>query len=160
LTDSDSLRRLKWLKALNGTGVATTALLPLLPLPPPPPLPPDAELPVERVVPPNDVFALEETLLLLLVLVSTVELALAVEVCDNADPELTPDIPNAEPALAGASAEVDDVAKFADEEIAFVEGVSSALPGEGELPEPAPDDEPAVLLAPPEDPADEELKAD
>ena len=63
----------------NRRGTAALLLLPPLP-PPPTPTRDLAEVSdVERVVPLNDVFALDEMLLEVLVLVSTVEFALAVE---------------------------------------------------------------------------------
>jgi hypothetical protein len=157
LIESDSLRRWKWLNALSGTGVATTALLP--PLPPPPPPPEEPDVPVEREVPLKEVFALDEILLLVLALDSTVELALAVDDGDSAEFELTLVTPSVLE-LAEASADVEDVAEDAPEEIAFVEGVSSALPGEGDAPAPAPDEEPAVFPPPFEFEVEEELLLD
>jgi hypothetical protein len=116
---------------------------PLLPLPPPPPPPdePAEDVPVERDVPLTEVFALDEMLLPVLVLDSTVELALAVEEGDSAEFELLFDIPSAVPVLAEASADVE-----AADEIALPEdGVNNALPGEADAPAPAPDDDPAVF---------------
>lgn len=148
MTESGSLRLSKWLIALSGTGVDTAELAVLLRLPPPPDEPepddPCAEVlaDAERVVPLEEVFALEEMLLEVLVLVSTVEFALAVEEGDSAEPEFTLDSADVVLLLAVASGEVDDAL---DETPATNDGVNSALPGEGVEPEPAPDEEPAVF---------------
>ncbi len=120
--------------------MATTEPLEPLPLPDEPP----DEVPVEREVPLTDVFALDETLLPVLVLDNTVLLAPAVEVGDSAEPELTLDTPGAALVFAALSAEVEDVP---EESAPLDEGVSSALPGEAEAPAPAPEDEPAVFPA-------------
>ena len=97
---------------------------------------------VEREVPLRDVFALEEMLLEVLVLVNTLVLVVAVDDDDSAEVEATfaADVL----VLPEASAEVD----AADEETPAVEeAVKSALPGDAVTPAPAPEDEPAVFDA-------------
>lgn len=132
----------------------TAALLALLLLPLPPPEEPEADVPDERVVPLVDVFALDEMLVFVLLLDSTVVLALAVEEDESAELELTLDMPGAALRLEEASADVDDTGA----ETALVEdGVSSALPGDADAPEPAPEDEPAVLPEVELDVVEEEL---
>jgi len=137
LIESASLRRWKRLKALRGTGVETSAP-PVLPLPPPPP----EELELDaREVPLDDVFALEEMLLPVLVLDSTVERVLAVEEGDSAEVELAfVDKAVAVFWLAAARADVEDAA---DERAPPEEGFRSVPEDEDEA-APAPDDEPAV----------------
>ena len=107
-------------------------LLPLLPV---------EAVPVEREVPLTEVFALDEMLLLVLMLDSTEELAPAVEVGDSAE-ELTLDRGDKIFVLAAASAEVDDAE---DEMLPAEEGVNSEFPEEADAPAPAADDEPALF---------------
>ena len=87
-------------------------------------------------------FELDEMLLAVLALNSTVVLAPAVEEGDNAEFELTLDTADAVPALAEASAEFDDAT---DVRAPAEDGVSSALPEDADEPAPAPEDEPAVF---------------
>ena len=106
-----------------------------------PPLPDEAP-PVEREVPLREVFALDEMLLLVLLLDSTVELAPAVEEGDSAEEELTLDRGDKVLMLAVASAEVDDAG---DEMLLAEEGVNSEFPEEADAPAPAADDEPPLF---------------
>ena len=139
LTESASLRRWNWLRALRGTGVETMVPLELL-LPPPPP--PD-ELALDgRVVPVVEVLALDEMLLEVLVLEST--LAFEPEEGDSAEPELTLDSADDVPRFAADSAEVEDAG---DERPPEVEGVNSVLLAGADEAAPAPEDDPAVLDA-------------
>jgi hypothetical protein len=88
-----------------------------------------------------DVLALAEIPVPLLVLVSTVAVEVAVEAGASADVELTLDAADIDVLFAAASDDVEDAAEI----VALVEGVSSEFPGEGVLPEPAPEDDPAVF---------------
>jgi hypothetical protein len=136
LIESASLDGTKCVNALNGTGVAREGLLLELPDPPPPPL---DEL--EREVPLSDVVALDEVPVLVLMLESTVEPA--AEDDESAELELALEIEGVELILPGDSADVEAVA---DETPFVVDGVSRELLEPFE-PDPAPDDEPAVLDA-------------
>jgi len=94
----------------------------------------------------NDVVALEEMLVEVLVLDKTVAFVLAVEDGDSAEVEVTFDAAaDVVPVLLLEDrADVDDVA---DPTPVVEEAVNIALPVEGVAPEPAPDDEPAVFDA-------------
>jgi hypothetical protein len=112
-----------------------------------PPLLPDPAAVLEdaeREVPLTEVVALEEMLLVVLVFESTVALVLALEDGDSAEVEATLEAADVVLTFAEANAEVDDAG---DETPAVEDGVSSALPGDGVAPAPAPDDEPAVFDA-------------
>jgi hypothetical protein len=148
LMESDSLRRWNWLIALKGTGVETTVPLLLLLPPPPPPPPPPLEEPVfdARVVPLVEVLALDE--MLLVVLESTLLLVLDVEADESAEPVLTLESADGVLRLAEESAEVEDAG---DERPPEVEGVNRELPEALEARAPAPEDEPAVFDAAPEE---------
>jgi hypothetical protein len=142
--DSGSLESCICVNALRGTGVATVDAVAPDPAPPEdaPPEAPAAEedVAVERVVPLEEVFALEEMLPLVLAEESTLP-----------DPEV----------LAVDSAEVDcrfrtveladvvalpsaDVEATEDVPAALAEGLRSELPAEAPPPAPAPEDDPAV----------------
>jgi len=99
-----------------------------------------------REVPLNDVVALEEMLVEVLVLDKTVAFVLAVEDGDSAEVEVTfDDAADVVPVLLLEDrADVDDVA---DPTPVVEEGASMALPVEGATPDPAPEDEPAVFDA-------------
>lgn len=148
--ESDSLCVLKCVMALRGTGVCTTVAL-VEPLPPPPP--PELEDPAlaelvddVREVPLKDVVVLEEMPVEVLVLDRTVALVLAVEEGDRAEVALLAllETDEVKPMLFGDSAEVEDAA---DPTPTVEEVVSMALPLEAVTPDPAPEDEPAVLDA-------------
>lgn len=98
----------------------------------------------ERVVPPKDVVALEETLLEVLALDRTVALLAAVEDGERAEVEATLEAADVVLTLLDASAEVVEAGA---ETPAVEEGDKSALPGEAATPDPAPDDDPAVVDA-------------
>jgi hypothetical protein len=135
--------------ALSGTGVGRGAA-PLLPDPPAGDAPPEALLDVdERVVPEGDVVALEEIEVDVLAVVSTVAFEPVVELGESADVDATLDTAGVV-TLPGDSAEVDDGGVDTP---TVDEGVKSALPEEGVTPDPAPDEDPAVLDAT----ADDEL---
>jgi hypothetical protein len=119
--------------------------LPLVALPaaPPPEEPGTALVVVEaRVVPANDVVALEEMLRDVLALDKIVVVVVAVEDGDSADVEATLDAAVVVLTLPETRA---DVVEAGDETPVVDEGLKSALPGEATTPEPAPDDEPAVF---------------
>ena len=111
------------------------------------------------MLPFSDVFALAETLDDAAVFVSTLAAELAVEDDDSA--ERAEAGVNAVVALLLAEASVDtaEVEVLGSDEFAPVAGVSSALPGDGAAPAPAPDDDPAVF-APPADGEEPPFKAD
>jgi hypothetical protein len=116
------------------------------PLPDAPPAddePPVAPVDVdERVVPESDVVALEDIAVDVLAAVRTFAFEPAVELGESADVEATLETGGVVLTLPGAKAEV------VDGEVdtpTVVEGVKSALPGEGVAPDPAPDEEPAVF---------------
>lgn len=106
-----------------------------------PPPPPEEAAPVDREVPLTEVLALDE-MLLVLVLDSTFDLALAVEEGDSAENEFTLDRGDELPTLAAASAEVEDAE---DAVLLEDEGVNSEFPVEADPPAPAAEDEPAVF---------------
>lgn len=121
--------------------------------PPPPPPPPDplAAEPIEpgREVPLRDVVALEEILLEVLVLDRTVELEAAVALGDNAEVELTAvEDPSAALTLLALSGEVEEAALEIPPEL---DVLNKAFPDDAAAPDPAPDEEPAVLAAADED---------
>ena len=127
------------MKALSGTGLGEEEEELLLLLEPPPEVVPEPE----RVVPPCEVFVLEETPVLELVLESTVELAAEVELVDNCDVELTLEVLEVELVFAELRAEEDEV----DEEMPLlVLGCNNDVEAPPP-PAPAPEEEPAVLEA-------------
>ncbi len=128
------------MNALSGTGVARVVLAAALPPPPAVEVPVLAE--TLREVPARDVVALEEMLLVALVVDNVVALLLAVAEGESADVALALAAPNVVLLLTGVSA---DVKEADDETPAVVDAVSKAFPGEAVAPAPAPDDEPAVL---------------
>ena len=151
LMESDSLCVWKCANALSGTGLAGPLLL-LPPEPPTPPPPPDVlplldpvlEEPVvlERLVPLCEVLALEDVLVVVLVLARTEDCA--VELVDrSADVDETLDVAVVVPELLDNSADVD---AEAEETPLVTLGVNRPLVAVL-LPDPAPDDEPAVLEA-------------
>ena len=96
----------------------------------------------EREVPASDVFALEDTLLEVAAGVNTVEVEAAVEAGDRAEVGLTgvvADVVAVKLELSG------DVVETGAETPAVEDGLNNALPEDGVTPDPAPDDEPAVL---------------
>jgi hypothetical protein len=123
-------------KAFSGTGVWITVA--------PVPVDPPAVLDVaEREVPLADVFALEEMLLEVLVLVNTLVLVVEVDDDDSADVEFAFEADDVVvPVVPAASAEVEEAG---EERPAVAEAVNSALPGDAVTPAPAPEDEPAVF---------------
>jgi hypothetical protein len=138
LIDSASLVVSKCVNALNGTGVDT------LVVDPPCADAAVAELVVEagRDVPFNDVVALDEVPVPVLVFPSTVEFELAVAVGESAEVwvlfnavVLTLPPENADVDAAGCVL------------VVLVAAVKSAFPELAAAPDPAPDDEPAVLDA-------------
>ena len=122
--------------------------------PEPPPEPPEpveddpgavVEPEPERVVPLAAVLALDEVPVEVLELERTVELPELLDEVESAELEFAAELPGVvRPRFPDESAEVDDDAA----ETPLVEDAESmALPGLGALPEPAPEDEPAVLEA-------------
>lgn len=95
-----------------------------------------------RVVPLKDVFALEEMLPEVLVVDNTFALVVDVDDRESADVELMLDWPATVLTLDETSADVVDAAV---ETPTVEDGVSSALPGDGVFPDPAPEDDPAVF---------------
>ena len=146
MIESDSLVGTNFVKALSGTGVASDELLLLLD-PPPPPLPPPLldELPVDvaRDVPLNDVVALDDVPVFVLVVESTVEFVPAVDAEDSAELEFTLDAADVVPVFPDDNAEVDAVA---EETPLVADEVSFDVVAAPEL-EPAPDDDPCVADA-------------
>jgi hypothetical protein len=144
-------------KALKGIGDASVVegVLPEPPLEPPPPEPPEpdplvevdpgAAVEPERVVPLAAVFAVEAEPADELAFVSTVLLLLDIEPGESAELDPAADVPVVTvPRLPEDSADVVDDAA----ETPFVaDAVSIAFPGLALVPDPAPDDEPAVLVA-------------
>jgi len=118
-------------------------VVPLVELPPPPPPPSPVVVPEpERVVPPCDVFVLDDKVGELLTLESTVEFD--VEPVDNADVEFTLEAPVVLLTVVELNAEVED----ADEPTPVVAlGLSSVPPDTAPALAPAPLEEPAVLEA-------------
>ena len=114
-------------------------------LDPPPPPPPD-ELPVDvdRDVPLTDVVALDDVPVLVLVVASTPEVVPDVDAVDNAELEFTGDAADVDVVFPEDNADVDEAAEETplDDE----EGVSSDVLAPPP-PDPAPDDDPAVLDA-------------
>jgi hypothetical protein len=140
LIESASLVGTKCANALNGTGVCSAELLlVLLDPPPPPPLPVD----VGRDVPLVDVVALDDVPVLVLVVESTVELVPVVDEEDNAELEFTGDAADVDVVLPEANADVDDDAEETPLDDVGVSSDALAPPP----PDPAPDDDPAVLEA-------------
>jgi hypothetical protein len=151
LIDSDSLCVWKCANALSGTGFDAPLLLllpPDPPEPPPPPVPlllePVLEDPVvlERVVPLCDVFALDDVLVVVLVLVSTEDCAVELVDC-SAEVDETLDVSDVELEVLEDSA---DVEAAADETPLVALAVNSPLLA-AVLPAPAPEDDPAVFEA-------------
>src|ERR1700690_1776338 len=96
----------------------------------------------EREVPASEVFALEDTLLEVAAGVKTVELDAAVDAGDSAEVAVTGVIAD----VVAVALEVSGDVKETGAETPVVEdGLNNALPGDGVTPDPAPDDEPAVL---------------
>ena len=145
MIESASLVATKCENALSGIGVGAVIVVPLLdPPPPPPPLVPSPVVvpEPERVVPPCEVVALDEILVEVLVLESTVEFA--VEPVDSADVEFTLEAPVVEPLLDELRAELEDTGADTPD-VAL--GLSSEPPATAPALAPAPLDEPAVLEA-------------
>jgi hypothetical protein len=94
-----------------------------------------------RVVPANDVVALDDMLLDVPAVDNTVVVA-AVEDGESADVDATLDATVVLPTLLAISA---DVVEAGVETPAVEEALKSALPDEATTPEPAPDEEPAVF---------------
>ena len=119
-------------------------MVPLVDPPPPPPPPPSPVVvpEPERVVPPCDVFVLDDSVGVLLALESTVEFA--VEPVDSADVEFTLEAPVVLLTVAELNAEL----PAADEPTPVVElGLNSVPPDTAPALAPAPLEEPAVLEA-------------
>ncbi len=143
LMERASLRFSKWVNALSGTGVGAAGVLALLDPPPPPPPPDDDEDEVDaREVPLSEVVALDEVVPLVLALLSTVEVEFAVDEEDNADVESTLAVAGFELVVLFVTAVVPAPAVETPE---VAVGVSSEFPGDGALPDPAPEDDPAVF---------------
>lgn len=145
--ESASLCVWKCVMALSGTGVCTRVEFALaLPDPPPPEDPEVLVFPDPvREVPLNDVVALEEMPVEVLVLDKTVAFVVAVLDGDSAELEVAlDDAADVAPALVEESADVEDT----PEPTPLVEeAVNMALPVEGVTPDPAPEDDPAVFEA-------------
>lgn len=110
----------------------------------PPPADPSAALVVVdgREVPLKDVVALEEIPVDVLAPLNTLVLEPEFEFSESADVEFTLEAAVAVLTFPEARADVEDTGA---ETPAVGEGDSKALPGEGALPAPAPDDDPAVF---------------
>lgn len=128
------------MKVLNGTGVCRAVALD----PPAAPEEPSLAFVVEdeREVPASDVVALEDTLLEVTAGVKTVELEAAVDAGDRAEVEVMGVVADVVAVALELSADVEEAG---EETPAVEEGVNSAFPDDGVIPDPAPDDEPAVL---------------
>jgi hypothetical protein len=112
----------------------------VLPAAPPPEDPGERLVVVEaRVVPANEVLALDDMLLDVLAVDNTV---VAVEDGESADVDATLDAPVVVLRLPETKA---DVVEAGVETPAVEEAFKSALPDEATTPEPAPDEEPAVF---------------
>jgi hypothetical protein len=96
----------------------------------------------EREVPASDVFALEDTLLEVAAGVKTVEPNAAVDAGDSAEVEVTGVVAVVVVVALELNADVEEAGA---ETPAVEDGLNSAFPGDGVTPDPAPDDEPAVL---------------
>ena len=131
------------MNALSGTGVEAAAALVELPLPPPPP-PPEEPVPVdvERVVPLAEVVCPDDVPVLVLVFVNTVELVPAVESFESCELEFTVVVADALVVLPDKA----EVVELADETPLVGVDVNKDLLDAAD-PEPAPEDEPAVLEA-------------
>ena len=138
--ESASLCVWKRVRALNGTGVGTVVEAAAVP-------PPAGLGEVDRVVPFNDVFALEETLPVAPALVRTFVVEVAVEDDDSAEVAVTGAKADVVLLLLETSVDTADVEAAGSDEFAPVDGVSSAFPDDGAAPVPAPEDEPAVFDA-------------
>jgi hypothetical protein len=139
LIESDSLETSKCVKALRGTGTEIVGLVVLL-------LPDDDDpevLVVGREVPFTDVVALEETPVLVLALERTV----AFEVEADESDELGFALIAAADVVVPFVEDNDEVDDAGVERPELVDGVSSAFPEEALVPEPAPEDEPALFDA-------------
>jgi hypothetical protein len=134
LTESASLDVSKWVNALSGTGVETVEFVVLLPPDD------DAVVPVDagREVPLTEVVALAEIPVLVLALARIVPV---VEDGESAELEFTFSAVEVVLTPAEDSADVEE----AGPELEDV--VSSAFPELAAAPDPAPDDEPALLEA-------------
>lgn len=122
--------------------VAPPLLLPAPELPPA--LVPSDPLELLRVVPLADVLALDEVEVELLALARTLLEALAVEVPESAELALTAELPT--PVLDTLLEERDELAVAGLDTPDVAEGEKRALPDEVAAPDPAPEDEPAVLV--------------
>jgi hypothetical protein len=96
----------------------------------------------EREVPASDVFALEDTLLEVAAGVNTVEVEAAVDAGDRAEVGLTGVVADVVAVTLELSGDVEETGA---ETPAVEDGLNNALPEDGVTPDPAPDDEPAVL---------------
>jgi hypothetical protein len=143
LTERASLRVWNLVKAASGIGVERATLLLLPPPPPDEPCPEVLDDP-EREVPPVDTVALEEMLLFVLVLESTVALEPVVEDGESAELELTLDVANEVFVFAETNADVEDAGV---ERPTVEDGESNPLLEDDDAEAPAPDDDPAVLDA-------------
>lgn len=94
------------------------------------------------MVPLKEVLVLEEIVLDVLVVDKTFALVVEVDAGASADVELMLDWPDTVLRLDETSG---DVVEAAVETPTVEDGVSSALPGDGAFPEPAPEDDPAVF---------------
>ena len=112
----------------------------------------------DRVVPFKDVFALDDTLEDVAVLVSTFVAEPAIDDEESAELDCTGVKAVVALLLVEASVETAEVDVAGSDEFAPPEGVSNALPVAGVVPAPAPEDDPAVFDPPPDE--DEAPKAD
>ena len=136
MIESASLEAWKCVKALRGTGVATVVDDVLLELPPAVVVPEP-----ERVVPPWEVFVLDETPVEVEVLERTLLVLPVVLEVESAEPELTVVRAELVDWLLDESAELVVEAELTP---LVVEAVKVELPELAAVPEPAPDEEPAV----------------
>ena len=144
MIESDSLLCSKCVNALSGIGFGNGVVVPLDdPPPPPPPVPSPAVVPEPaREVPPAAVFALDEMLVEVLALESTVEFA--VDVVDSAEVEFTLDAPAVGAVLLEENADVEDAGVETPD---VDEGVKSDVAAAAPALAPAPLEEPAVAEA-------------
>ncbi len=129
------------MKALSGTGCARARLL--LELLPEPPLAPELAVDVVREVPLAAVVALEEMLVVVLVVASTFVFVVLFDVVESAELGSTLEVAVTVCVFAGESADVED----AGVETPLVEDGASRELLAPEEPEPAPAEEPCVVLA-------------
>lgn len=133
------------MNVLRGTGVCSTEAPELLLDPAPPPEAPSATFAVVdgRVVPAKEVLALDETVVDVLTLASTVGIVDAFAVGESAEVAFTVDAAVVVLTFRDASAELVEAGA---ETPAVEEALSSAFPAVGATPDPAPEEDPAVLF--------------